>query len=125
MTMTKEDFRAMIKEVTEDEKLEEIVRYMVPEGIIDIMVDGFEVWKDFDGMSYEDIVKMSDETGDFPGIDESICFYGDMDTPKESLAALIPELFDMAEDFGISLAAAATKHRFVYVECDEFFVLLY
>lgn len=123
--MTKEDFRAMIKEVNEDEKLEEIVRYMVPGGIIDIMVEGFEVWNDFDGMSYEDIVKTSNETGDFPGIDESICFYGDMDTPQESLAALIAELFDMAEDFGISLAAAATQHRFVYVECDEFFVLLY
>lgn len=123
--MTKEDFRAMIKEVNEDEKLEEIVRYMVPGGIIDIMVEGFEVWNDFDGMSYEDIVKTSNETGDFPGIDKSICFYGDMDTPQESLAALIAELFDMAEDFGISLAAAATQHRFVYVECDEFFVLLY
>lgn len=123
--MTKEDFRAMIKEVNEDEKLEEIVRYMVPGGIIDIMVEGFEVWNDFDGMSYEDIVKTSNETGDFPGIDKSICFYGDMDTPQESLAALIAELFDMAEDFGISLAAAATQHRFVYVECDGFFVLLY
>lgn len=123
--MTKEDFREMIKEVNEDEKLEEIVRYVVPEGIIDIMVDGFEVWKDFDGMSYEDIVKMSDETGFLPGIDESIYVYGDMKTPKESLSALIAELFDMAEDFDISLTAAATQHRFVYVECDEFFVLLY
>ena len=125
MTMTKEDFREMIKEVNEDEKLEEIVRYVVPEGIIDIMVDGFEVWKDFDGMSYEDIVKMSDETGFLPVIDDSICVYGDMKTPKESLSALIAELFDMSEDFDISLAAAATQHRFVYVECDEFFVLLY
>ena len=124
MTMTKEDFRAMIKEVNEDEKLEETVQYIIPEDIIDIMVDRFEVWKDFDGMTYEDIVKMSNETGNFPGIDESICFYGDMDTPKASLSVLIAELFSIAEDFGTPLTAAA-KQQFVYVECDRFFVLLY
>lgn len=123
--MTKDDFRKLITEVNADESLEEVVRYMVPETIIDILVDNFEVWEDFDGMSYEDIVKMSDETGNFPVIDESICFYGDMDTPKESLASLIAELFEMAEDFGISLAAAAKQHRLVYVKCDGFFVLLY
>lgn len=124
MTMTKEDFRAMIKEVNEDEKLEETVQYIIPEDIIDIMVDGFEVWKDFDGMTYEDIVKMSNETGNFPGIDELICFYGDMGTPKASLSALIAEMFSIAEDFGTPLTAAA-KQQVVYVECDGFFVLLY
>lgn len=122
--MTKEDFRAMIKELNEDEKLEKTVQYIVPEDIIDIMVDGFEVWKNFDGMSYADIVKMSNETGNFPGIDESICFYGNMGTPKASLSALIAELFAIAEDFGTPLAAAA-KQQVVYVECDKFFILLY
>lgn len=97
----------------------------IPSDVIEIILDNFQIWKDFDGMSYKEICRVSDETGEFPSVDQSINFYGDMDTPKKSLGTVLDELIDIADGFDMTLEDAAKQHCIVFVEIDDMFVLLY
>lgn len=122
--MDKNEFKELILKVNETNP--EIVNpVIVPEEIIEILVNDFQVWDDFEGMTYEEIVKDSDETGEFPAIDNTINFYGDMETKELSLGSVLDALFELADDFDMSLKDAAIQHRIVYVKSDDIFVLLY
>lgn len=123
--MNKQEFKQLIIDQNKSESHPMDNLPVVPNGIIEILVNNFDTWDDLDGLTYKELVKMSDETGEFPAIDSRINFYGDMDTIQLSLNAVLEALFDLAEDFSISLESAANAHQIVYIEIDKMFVLLY
>lgn len=123
--MKKQEFKQLILDLNKSESHQMDNLPVVPNGIIEILVNNFDTWDDLDGLTYDEMVKISNETGEFPGIDNLINFYGDMDTIELSLNAVLEALFDLAEDFSISLESAANAHRIIYIEIDKMFVLLY
>lgn len=100
---------------------------VLPNKVIQTIVDNFTVWQGLDDkdLTYKKMCTDSMLTGEFPPIDNDIYFYGDMNTLEDSLEAVIGELIELSKDFCLPFATVAQSHHIVYLERDDFFIVLY